>query len=171
MRFRPRRSSPRLRSFDYRGNYAYHLVLATRNGLLRFRERRLVAFCLECLRASAARYGFQIVAYCFMPNHLHLLITGSDSAPLIRFAQHFKQATGYRNPGLWRRSYYDHVLRHEDALEDVARYIWGNPVRAAIVPNMMDYPHSGPREAMVPHGDAGSHAEDRASALSLRGES
>jgi hypothetical protein len=100
-----------------------------------------------------------------MPDHLHLLVTGSDDAPLIRFVQHFKQATGHRRAGLWQRSYYDHVLRYEEDLASVARYIWGNPVRAGIVENVTEYTYSGPREAMAEHG---CDAEDRAEALSLR---
>ncbi len=164
MRFKPRRSSPRLCSFNYVGGHAYHLIFTTRNRLPRFQEGCVVASCAECLATSAARYGFEVVAYCFMPNHLHLLVTGDDHAHLVRFAQHFKQATGYRHRGLWQRSYYDHVLRQEAALEDVARYIWGNPIRAGMVEDMMDYPHSGPCERLVAYRGA----EDRAKALSLR---
>jgi putative transposase len=142
-----------------------------------FRDGRLVAICLECLAASASRYRFEVVACCFMPAHLHLLVVGADDAPLVRFVQHFKQATGHRHPGLWQRSYYDHILRQEEALEDVARYIWANPVRAGMVENVLAHPYSGPPEAMAAYGDRRSRAEDRedrednkdrAKALSLR---
>jgi len=164
MRFKPRRSSPRLCSFDYQGSHAYHLILTIRNRLPLFRNGRLVASCLDCLTASAERYGFEIVAYCFMPDHLHVLVAGSDDAPLIRFVQHVKQATGYRYPQLWQRSYYDHVLRNEEAVEDIAHYIWNNPVRAGLVQEMTDYPYSGPSELMT----EAEGPEDRAKALSLR---
>src|SRR3972149_8953640 len=117
MTFKPRRSSPRLRSFDYQGSHAYHLVLSPRDHLPRLRDGRLVAFCLESLAASGSRYGFEVLAYCFMPDHVHLLVAGNDDSPLLRFVQHFKQATGYRHPGLWQRSYYDHILRREETLE------------------------------------------------------
>ena len=170
MRFKPRRSSPRLTSFSYEGSYAYHLILNTRGGLPSFEEGCLVAVCLECLAASASRYGFQIVAYCFMPAHLHLLVAGAHDAPLVRFVQHFKQATGHRHSGLWQRSYYDHILRQEEDLEDVARYIWANPVRAGMVDNVLAYPYSGPPEVLAAYGDSGPHVEgreDRAEALSL----
>ena len=32
---------------------------------------------------------------------------------------------------LWQQSFYDHALRREESVRDVARYIWNNPVRAA----------------------------------------
>ena len=167
MKFQPRRSSPRLSSFDYLGGHAYHLVFNTANRTPRFRDGRLVATCLECLAASAARHRFNINAYCFMPDHLHLLITGSDDASLARFAQHFKQAIGYRHPGLWQRSYYDHILRREESLESVALYIWANPVRAGVVEDIADYAYSGPREQMVGYGSPTAGGQDRAEALSL----
>ena len=177
MRFKPRRSSPRLHSFGYQGSYAYHLVLNTRAGLTRFEDGRLVATCLECLAASASQCGFEVVAYCFMPDHVHLLVAGGQDASLGRFVQHFKQATGHRHPGLWQRSYYDHILRQEEDLEDVARYIWANPVRAGAVEDVLAYPYLGPREAMAVYLDTGldvegaedrEDLEDRAKALSLR---
>ena len=161
MRFKPRRSSPRLHSFGYQGSYAYHLILNTRAGLTRFEDGRLVATCRECLAASASQCGFEVVAYCFMPDHVHLLVAGGQDASLGRFVQHFKQATGHRHPGLWQRSYYDHILRREEDLEDVARYIWANPVRAGAVEDVLAYPYSGPREAMAAYEDSGSRAEDR----------
>ena len=170
MFFKPRRPSPRLPSFDYQGGYTYHLVFTTRNRLPRFRDPRVVWSCLSCLQESASRYAFDVVAYCFMPSHLHLLVTGTDDAPLVRFAQHFKQATGHRHGGLWQRSYYDHIIRREEALEDVARYIWDNPVQAGLVRGVMDYAYSGPREALEAYAGGSPHAkeEDRAEALSLR---
>jgi hypothetical protein len=109
-----------------------------------------------------------------MPDHVHLLVVGSHDASLVRFVQHFKQATVHRHPGLWQRSYYDHILRQEEDFEDVARYIWANPVRAGMVENVLAHPHSGPRETMAAYGDSGLRVkggedrEDRAEALSLR---
>jgi hypothetical protein len=44
---------------------------------------------------------------------------------------------------LWQRSFYDHALRKEGSLTEVACYIWENPVRAAIVENPIEYPWSG----------------------------
>ncbi len=165
MRFTPRRSSPRLPDFSYQGGHAYHLVLNTRHRFPRFRDGRLVASCLDSLAASASACEFEILAYCFMPSHLHMLIRGTEDASLTRFVQRFKQATGHRYPDLWQRSYYDHVLRDEEALEDVARYIWGNPVRAGIVESIEDFPYSRPREMM--NVSRHTSAKDRAKALSL----
>lgn len=49
----------------------------------------------------------------------------------------------------WQVSYYDHILRKEEALQDVAAYIWSNPVEAGLVGHPRDYDLSGPRDAVV----------------------
>lgn len=151
------------------GSYAYHLIFTTRNRLPRFADQQAVRQCLIALESSALRYGFRVLAYCFMPNHLHLLVAGDDGTPLVRFVQHFKQATGHRYPGLWQRSYYDRVLRREEHIEDVALYIWSNPVVAGLVADAAEYGFSGPREMLADTRRAASaEVEDRAKALSLR---
>jgi REP element-mobilizing transposase RayT len=91
-----------------------------------------------------------------MPDHLHLLVDTEDDANLIGFVKRFKQTTGwwFRNrylagslkaspASLWHKSYYDHVLRSEEGLPQVAKYIVGNPVRAGLVESPEDYPFSG----------------------------
>jgi len=48
------------------------------------------------LKETANKLGFQILASCFMPDHVHILI-GADGAnnDLIKFKAHFKLKTGY----------------------------------------------------------------------------
>ncbi len=60
----------------------------------------------------------------------------------------FKQRTGFafrdaNPPLLWQKSYYDHVIRREEDIAVVARYIIGNPVRARLVKSATEYPFSG----------------------------
>jgi putative transposase len=59
----------------------------------------------------------------------------------------FKQATGHlfskRASGrLWQDGYYDHIVRSEEGVLRVARYIAANPVRARIVPDAASYPYT-----------------------------
>jgi len=41
---------------------------------------------------------------------------------------------------IWQDGYHDHALRAEESLEDVARYIVMNPVRAGLVKSVREYP-------------------------------
>ena len=52
--------------------------------------------------------------------------------------RYYKQLSGYaykKRTGqqLWQISYYDHVLRSEEAIRPIAEYIWQNPVRRGMV--------------------------------------
>jgi REP element-mobilizing transposase RayT len=90
----------------------------------------------------------EVLACVFMPDHLHLLLLGSEGSSLARFMKRFKQETGFtfkRRTGemLWQKGYHDHVLRKEEDLADVARYIAANPVRAGLVAGWTEYPYKG----------------------------
>lgn len=41
---------------------------------------------------------------------------------------------------LWQDGYHDHALRKEEDLQQVARYIVANPLRAKLVADIGDYP-------------------------------
>lgn len=88
-----------------------------------------------------------------MPDHAHLLVEVPEGVSLQAFVRHFKQLSGYalrRQVGfpVWQISYYDHILRDDEAMLDVARYIWDNPVRKGLVNERAEYPFSGPRDLL-----------------------
>ena len=155
----PRRSSPRLQTFDYTGPYVYSITINADGGRPYFREPSFVRFCVKTLQEKAAAHGFEVLAYCFMPNHVHLLVVGlTETSYLKPFMQQFKQIVGFafkqeHGTSLWHRSYYDRVLRKDEDLQTVATYIWGNPVRAGLVESAEEYPYSGPVERLL--GEAG----------------
>jgi REP element-mobilizing transposase RayT len=139
--------SPRLRTFDYKGHFAYHVTIVTA-------ERQAVLLedaheVVRTLRFAAEATAFNVLVYAIMPDHLHVLVSGKSSdSNLVRFVQRFKQLTGYEfkqrhGRSLWQRSYHDHVLRRSEEVADTARYILGNPVEAGIAERWEDWPHCG----------------------------
>ena len=40
-----------------------------------------------------------------------------------------------------QRDFYDHAVRNDEALFEIARYIVANPLRAKLVDSVADYPH------------------------------
>lgn len=83
-----------------------------------------------------------------MPDHLHLLVEGSEQSDLSRFMKAFKQVTSFRykqrvGQPLWQPSYYDHVIRNEQDAQQAFAYILENPVRAGLVDDIGDYPFLG----------------------------
>jgi hypothetical protein len=88
-------------------------------------------------------------AYCLMPDHLHMLVQGTDfSANLTKFMRIFKSRTAFafqqrEGRKLWEMSYYDHILRESESAEDVAHCIWWNPVRKELCASPFEFPFSG----------------------------
>jgi len=113
-------------------------------------SKPIVDLALAALDESLTKHQFTLHAYCFMPDHAHLLVGGDTASNLRGFVHHFKTLTGFRykkatRRSLWQISYHDHVLRRDEDLHDVAAYIWHNPVRAGIASNAESYPYSGPQ--------------------------
>ena len=151
--FTPRKTSPRLPDFTYRGNYGYLATINTSG-----RQRELVGdfaeTCAAKLIEAAARSSFAVMAYCLMPDHVHVLLHGTTAdADLVKCLKLFKQITGFafkKQAGrqLWQRSFHDHVLRGDEDIDDIAAYIWHNPVRAGLVASVAEYAYSGPPDKL-----------------------
>jgi REP-associated tyrosine transposase len=114
-----------------------------------FLDRAVAAMVVRQILLAAARFEFAVLAYCLMPDHAHLLVHGrSEHADLRRFAKRTKQSSGQRyqrgaNEPLWQEGYYDRVVRPEEDLSGIARYIIENPVRVGLVESPIDYPFVG----------------------------
>ena len=141
--------APRLESFDYLGFYRYFLTICTFNRMRVFVEDEAVRLVMVELARTSNDERFAVIAYCFMPDHIHLLAEGTHPASDFReFARIFKQRSAFRwkerhGSALWQRSYYEHVLRNEEDTIGVARYLLENPVRAGLVERPEDYPYLG----------------------------
>jgi putative transposase len=140
---------PRVDGFDYTGWYRYFLTICTYRRRLAFKDPSTIDLVMEQIRFTAGEQGIENIAYCFMSNHLHILVAGgSETSDLRKFAKLMKQRSGWRfarrgEGRLWQPGYYDRVLRDEDATASVVKYIIANPVRAEIVAAPLDYPHWG----------------------------
>ena len=140
-----------LKAFDYVGLYRYFLTFCTDSRRRLFSLSPAVALVLDQIEHVATDEQFAIVAYCFMPDHLHLLVEGrADWSDCRRFIARAKQFSGFhyaRSFGgrLWQRYGFEHVLRNDEATLNVARYILDNPLRAGLVSRVDDYPFVGSR--------------------------
>ena len=142
----------RLENFPYQGYYRYFITLRCHSGKRHFADSNLTLAALRILRQTAEQRSFYVWAYCFMPDHLHLLIEGkTDDADMRKFISVFKQKTAFYshrryNLILWQPRFYDRVLRKDEATSIVVRYIFENPVRKGIVTDYLQYPYSGSLE-------------------------
>jgi REP-associated tyrosine transposase len=144
----PRRPE-RLKSFDYIGPYAYFLTFCTDQGHEAFVEPAQVEVVSTQILRAAVDEQFALTAYCYMPDHLHLLVTGEQANSDCRgFIARSKQFSGFYyqkqfGRRLWQRYGYEHVLRTEEGALSVARYILENPLRARLTSDVRQYPFVG----------------------------
>jgi len=117
-----------------------HVTICAHQARPVFRDVRLAAPIFSIVADHS-----QTVACCLMPDHLHWLIADAESmGDLVRS---FKSYTTYaaRTLGhgekLWQKSYWDHVLRREEDVGEIAEYIIHNPVRGGIVSEAGEYPY------------------------------
>jgi putative DNA methylase len=104
---------------------------------------------------------YHLLAYCIMPNHVHVLLQPREAerparevaepdeapdagSPLSVIMHSLKSYTAHeankilkRSGQFWQHESYDHWVRDEEELERIVSYIAFNPVQA----NLVRYPH------------------------------
>lgn len=144
-----RRKANRLPTPSYRGHRICFLTLCAHQRKPVFRNASLAKALTNLLEETCRANGFGVYAYCFMPDHLHLILVGEKScAELSRAVRTFKgtaaaaaRARGISN--LWQKGFYDHVVRGGEGLDRVAWYVFMNPVRAGLAKEFLEWPFSG----------------------------
>jgi putative transposase len=142
-------------TFIYIGRHRYALVFTTHGRAPLFTDPAAASLVLRQILRSAVEKGFTVTAYCFMEDHLHLLVQGtrddSDCKAFIKAAKqywgyYFKQSHGRQ---LWDRYGCEHVVRDEADAALTIRYLLANPVRAGLVRHPRDYPLLGSQRYSV----------------------
>jgi putative transposase len=137
---------PRL---PYTGRQAYFLTFRAAGSSRPFTSQTLVGLVLAQFRRALVERQFELTAYCFMPDHVHLLVSGlSDRSDCRAFIAAAKQYSGYyvrraTRTALWQRYGYERVIRDEVERALTIGYIAANPVRAGLVEAAEDYPFTG----------------------------
>jgi REP element-mobilizing transposase RayT len=87
--------------------------------------------------------------YLFMPDHLHVIITGTNdlSDPLAAMKR-FKQYSGYalsqvKAVAKWQKDFYDHIIREDESKRNQMIYILNNPIRKGLCSTWDEYPYKG----------------------------
>ena len=114
-----------------------------------FQNRELAISCVDQLKADANSSGVPVFAYCFMPDHLHLVIAPGTNKDIVQFVGEYKGKTtriawtfGIKGK-FWQTSFYDHFLRKQEDVKETVMYVLNNPVRKGLVSERREYPYSG----------------------------
>jgi putative transposase len=125
------------------------ITISVAGGQSVFADPSLASDCVRLLGVRAEAMHITVIAYCFMPDHLHLLLNVDEGGDVVDFIQDFKGRSTrlfwrHNHHGrVWQRSFYDHILRENDDPMKHIRYIIDNPVRAGIVESHYEYPWCG----------------------------
>jgi putative transposase len=135
------------REATYIGANRYFVTINVLERQPRFTDAQLVETCRSQIQSACKTNAFQLLAHCYMPDHLHLLLEGltgrSDVRKCIKDA---KQRTSYQAVRLglgrlWQSGYHDRIVRQDEDLAGYVDYIVQNPVRAGLVRRASDYPY------------------------------
>jgi len=138
-----------LTTFDYVGPFQYFLTFCTFDRNRLFVTPAAVRIVHDQILRACVTEGFEIPAYCYMPDHAHFVMEAQrPDANLKRFVTRAKQYAGFyfkraTERPLWQRYGYERVLRNEDETVLFIRYVIENPVRAGLVNSPLDYPYWG----------------------------
>ncbi len=150
----PQRKLHRLKNWDYRQPGYYHITICTKDRrpiLCSIRQNGLeteiipteIGRIIQENWESLPLYypNVKIDYFCLMPNHIHgiIIIEPSQQDPtksLDDIVRGFKSVTTraynqlvsdqHKNT-LWQTSFYDEIIRNDQMLLDVRKYIYGNP--------------------------------------------
>jgi putative transposase len=96
------------------------------------------------LTLDGERYA--LLAWCVMPNHIHVLVEVRSGYRLERIVHSWKSYTAIaanrllgRTGAFWAREYFDRFMRDAEHLVRTAAYIEGNPVKAGLCQNVADW--------------------------------
>lgn len=126
----------------------YHVTLRgnhRRDIFFKANDRRILS---DLIAEAIERFGARLHAYCFMTNHVHLLIQVAD-VPLGRLMLHIAgryartiQAALPTTGHLFEKRYHPVLVDADQYLLELLRYIHLNPVRAHMATSPDDYPWS-----------------------------
>ena len=137
------------------GVFFFTLALADRSSDLLVRN---VDRLRRIYQSVQARYPFETVAICILPDHLHAvwclppddaefplrwsLIKSGFSRGLHDEAARSVSKIAKRERGLWQRRFWEHAIRDDADLARHIDYIHFNPVKHGYVSCVRDWPHS-----------------------------
>jgi REP element-mobilizing transposase RayT len=130
------------------GTGIYHVILRGINKQRIFEDDQDYEKLLETLKDCKEKSGYEIYAYCFMSNHIHLLIKEGEEDLGTVFRRvgatyvYWYNWKYNRRGHLFQDRYKSETVETERYFLTVLRYIHQNPLKAGMVKKAAEYPWS-----------------------------
>lgn len=144
-----------LRNYVYGGFYFFTIVTYKR--MRYFDSDQARGVLLENIEKVRKAQDFDLIAYCIMPDHLHLLIKlpveRKDFSYLIREIKRLttlEVRKSINNPTarIWQNRFWEHTIRDEEDLQNHFDYIHFNPRKHGYVDDPIDWEWSSYRSSL-----------------------
>jgi REP element-mobilizing transposase RayT len=133
----------------YIGKISVAFTLCLKGDSQAFIENEMISMFADILTSAVTKNGCIVPVYCFMPNHQHLIITGTCiNSNIWKAIVFYKQKTGFwmsvNKPEIrWQKDFYDHIIRANEDIANQVKYVLDNPVRKRLVLSWEEYPFKG----------------------------
>lgn len=118
-----------------------------------FNNHEDIKFYIKLMYKLKEEYQINIIAYCIMNNHTHMLIESKDIAKLSMYMHRLNSKYGhYYNKKHQRVGYVFRDRFKSEEIKDInhfyncIKYIYDNPVKAGITKTAKEYPFSNYKE-------------------------
>ena len=136
-------------SRSYSKSGVYHILFRGVNQQNIFEEKADYDKLKDTLLAIKEEMGFEIYAYCFMSNHVHIVLKEKKDKDislimkriLTKYARWYNVKYG-RSGALIANRYKSIPVEIDEYFIHLIRYVHQNPVRAGIVKHLSEYPYS-----------------------------
>ena len=140
-------------SRSYSENGVYHILFRGVNQQSIFEEEQDYKKLIETIMNVKKEMNFEIYAYCFMSNHVHLVIKEYKTKDISLIMKRIltKYARWYnikyeRSGALIANRYKSVPVEVDEYFLHLIRYVHQNPIKAGMVKKLSEYPYSSYNE-------------------------
>ena len=107
-------------------------------GSCALKDQRIAGAMAAALRFKEGKH-YRLLAWCIMPNHVHVvarLMPGADLATVLKSWKQFSSKAANQVLGqkgrFWQKEYFDRLIRNKQEYSRATQYVVENPVKAGL---------------------------------------
>ena len=134
---------------NYQKSTCFHVITQGINKSYIFEKAEDIKYYIKIMYFLSEELKIQIIAYCIMNNHAHMLLKINNIKDLSKYMQRLNTRYGiyfnkkYNRVGyVFRNRFKSEGIYSEKHLFNCIKYIYDNPVKAGMCKKSCDYPFS-----------------------------